>query len=203
MNAIDATLASYDQRKRTVAETQAEIEIELVIEELFGPKGCRLDVINGLLPILNDTAIKTAAALDTNLEVSFLIREEDEAYAGTIQVHVENPTGMSGYHGNSAGQRRLADLIIVFCLTKIAAHGTEFNQAFFDETFEKMDADTRQSMLSALRQLYGDKSSVFIIAHASEGLQNVDQVWHIRDGTIQHIQKLTHDAGTTKLPIAA
>ena len=192
MDSIDTVLKSFSERREIVASLHEELDDELTMERLFSPKGCRIDVLNSILPSMNETAALVSAALETGIEVKFSLRDKDESKAGTIDIEVNNPDGAGQYHGNSGGERRIVDLIIFFCVTKITSVDNGFNQTFFDETFEKLDPDTQRSFLKAIKILYGDKSSNFIIAHAADGFQDVDQVWHIRNGSIQHIQKISN-----------
>lgn len=177
--------------EKDLASVTAKLTDEEVLQGIFSKKGCRNSIIRSVIPFLNEEAERVAIALGAPMRVTFSIKEEDEAFTGSLAVEVNNPTGACRYHGSSAGERRTIDLIIMMCFISMAGRrNTRFNQSFFDETFEKMDAPLQRSVLGLLRSLTSDKSSVFIITHAAEEVRLlVDEHWEVQKGGIVTITK--------------
>lgn len=188
-------LAAYEKSladcKEQLEALQVRLANEKLFQELFGNKGCRVDMLNESLPFLNEKCLLVAEKLKTDIEVRFNIRAEDESFANTLEICVENPCGAGSYHGNSAGERRLADLIVLFSLMSLAtASNGAIGQVFFDETFEKLFPDVKNNVLEAMAAISEQRNSVFIISHAAEGLNLdlIDQIWNISNGEIEVTQ---------------
>lgn len=179
-NHAEITAQLTDLRKRLVDEK--------LMQELFGNRGCRVNRLETALPFLNEKCIEVAQNLETELRASFLIRGEDESHSNTVEITVDNPLGAGQYHGNSAGERRLADLIILFSLLSLAtASHNAIGQAFFDETFEKLFPSIKNNVMKVIGAVNDQRNSVFIISHVTEGLDLdlVDQIWTVSNGEIE------------------
>jgi len=185
-------LEEYRASSATTAEQlqvlKERLSKEKLFQELFGNRGCRVNRLDAALPFLNEKCAEVSKQLQTGINTSFVIRGEDESYANTVEVVVDNPMGAGQYHGNSAGERRLADLIILFSLLSLAtaSHGA-IGQAFFDETFEKLFPSIKNNVMKVIGAVNQQRNSVFIISHVTEGLslELIDQIWSVANGEIE------------------
>lgn len=164
-----------------------QLDNEKVLARLFGIKGCRLDMLEAAMPLLNVKCAEVARLVGIPIMVEFAIRDEHEARAGILEVRVDNPNGAGQYHGNSRGEQRLVDLVILFSLLSlaVATHGG-IGQSFFDEAFERIFPDTKNLLLRLIREISSDRNSVFIISHVTEGLDMslIDRVWTVQEGRL-------------------
>ncbi len=185
-------LAEYLKSSETTTEQvrvlKERLANEKVFQELFGNRGCRVNRLDAALPFLNEKCAEVAEQLQTGIQTSFVIRGEGESYANTVEIVVDNPMGAGQYHGNSAGERRLADLVILFSLLSLAtaSHGA-IGQAFFDETFEKLFPSIKNNVMRVIGAVNKQRNSVFIISHVTEGLNLdlIDQIWSVTNGEIE------------------
>ena len=137
-------------------------------------------VLQSAVPRLNSLARRIAPILAPGISVSFEARES-EAFA----VLVNNANGAKQYRGNSAGERRKVDLVVLFCLAGLQQH--PINLLSIDEAFEKLAPDAQDSVAAFLKtQLKpGGLSTIFMINHTADTVsQYADQVWNMNSGVL-------------------
>jgi DNA repair exonuclease SbcCD ATPase subunit len=190
---IDGYLKELGEKESKIPELEANLASEEVLSHVFGPKGARLVMIENSLPLLNDEASKIQEEMDTQLSVTFELRGEDESYSGTLMSVVDNPTGAADYKGDSSGEKRRVDLIMVLSLMGLArSRGNKsIGQAFFDEAFENLDDKGQASVINILRKICKDCNTIFILSHAADELGGqCDQIWTVKDGKLDYGKKV-------------
>ncbi len=195
-NHIEPRIAEERERlaglkKKVVAErekvtvTEALLVDEKTLDACFGSKGARLLLLDRVVPSLNAEAARLCGLLETAMTVSFNVRGSDQSYAGTFEVKVENPMGAADYRGDSSGERRRVDLVILFSHLRLASSrgAKSFNQSIFDEPFENLDVSGQEAVLNLLTHESKNKSSTFVITHSAFELTNrAAQVWRVGRG---------------------
>lgn len=184
---FDAAVAELKTQETELSRLQEESADEYLLDEAFGLKGFRSDLLAQAIPQLNLNAEELRQVLETNLSVNFRMNAEGEAYAGTFNVDVHNPDGAASYEWDSRGERRRVDMMIIMSLLKLAqSRGVHsFGQAFLDEPFESLDNKGQQSMNRLFKYVTQGKSSVFMIAHTLEEFEgSVDQIWRVENGKL-------------------
>jgi DNA repair exonuclease SbcCD ATPase subunit len=171
---------------RDALKTAAKrLEDEKILDSCFGPKGAKLLLLDMVVPSLNSEALRLCDFLKTALNVTFNVRTDEQSYAGAFEVNVDNPTGAPDYRGDSSGERRRVDLIILFALLRLAGTrgAKSYNQAIFDEPFENLDESGQDSVLNLLADEAEKKSSTFVITHSAFNLAgSASKVWTVRKG---------------------
>lgn len=164
---------------------EAQIEDEKLLMRCFSNKGARCLLLERAVPSLNLTASTVRAILETSMVVSFQVNGDDQAYAGSFNVVVDNPGKAVSYAGDSSGERRRIDMILLFSLLKMASQrgAKAFNQSTFDEPFENIDERGQQGILRLLQHEAKSRSSLFVITHAGYEIQgSVAKVWRVMPG---------------------
>lgn len=173
------------ESKEALEKAKKDLEIETILDATFGNKGARLHLLEMVIPSLNLEAARVREIIQTPMVVSFNLRGDEQSYAGTFEVNVENPTGASLYRGDSSGERRRVDVILLFSLLRLASTrgAKSFSQAVFDEPFENLDIQGQEAILRLLQMEAKTKSSLFVISHSASEIQsNVSKVWRVQKG---------------------
>lgn len=195
---IDGILAEREDRIETVlaeiAEQEArcfafegessalatELDDLQVLLECFGPKGARVLLLQSAVPALNRYAYEAAEIIAPGISVQFLVDEETK---GRVDIAVDNANGARQYHGNSGGERRKVDLVVLFSLMRLST--VRMNLLVVDEAFEKLSEDAQQQIASYLRHLSREIPSIFMINHLAFSLSGAaDQIWHMSQGRL-------------------
>lgn len=189
---VKSRQATIDRLQKELKECDDALETkrkalddEKVLQVVFGPKGCRVAIFNGMLPLVNEELMTVSEAANSPILLQLTIREQGESFAGNFGIQVTNPEGSNQYKGSSAGEKRQLDLLLVFALMQLADKRarTPFNHAFFDETLENLDDTRASAILSVLKTISAQKSSVILTAHRAEKL-TADQLWTVQKGKI-------------------
>ena len=155
---------------------------ERLMETCFGPKGCRVLLLEKVTPSLNLAASNVRTLLDTQLVVSFNVRSDEQAYAGSFEVIVDNPGKSQDYRGDSSGERRRVDMIMMFSLLGLASQrgAKSHDQAIFDEAFDTLDERGQKGVLNLLRHEAAKRSSLFALTHEANYVKgSVAKVWNV------------------------
>jgi DNA repair exonuclease SbcCD ATPase subunit len=185
---IRALADRYTTLKGEVGEVRSELDEEEILRGVFGPKGARLAMIERAIPMLNGEAARLAEVMGTDIRVKFALRGEGESFANTLQIDVDNPQGAAIYRGQSQGEKRRADLLILLALLQLAiSRGRRsFRQVFFDEAFESVDKRGEEAVMQVMRDISTHCTSVFTLNHNADHISSMaDRVWTVRDGTLE------------------
>jgi len=181
---------AWDDCKHIGSEVEAikkELEGEEIMLRVFGPKGARLAMMERAIPLLNSEAQRIADVMGTQIKVNFALRKEGESWAGSLQIDVDNPKGAAIYRGQSRGEKRRAEIIILLALLQLAiSRGRRsFRQVFFDEAFESLTPAGEEAVMLVMRDMSKNCSSVFTINHTADRVSAMaDKVWTVDDGEI-------------------
>ena len=66
----------------------------------------------------------------------------------------------------STGQRKTLDIAIIFGVIQNVIANVDFNIFFLDELFSNMDADSRYTMLTVLKETLCENRTIFVVNHA-------------------------------------
>jgi len=164
-----------------------EIEEEEICEDVLGPKGARLYMIQAAIPMLNAEAAKVQSIMGTRLSVNFKLKSSEEAYGGNLVTEVFNPKGAKKYEGDSEGEQACVDWILLLSLLAlVSSRGKKsFNQAFYDEVFDSLDEENEVGVLNVLKSIALTKSSVFMLSHSAIEIGGqCDRVWKVDEGKL-------------------
>ena len=70
------------------------------------------------------------------------------------------------YNNLSTGQKKTVDIAIIFGILQNIITNVDLNILVMDELMSNMDSDSRNIMLSVLKDSMGDDKSIFIVNHA-------------------------------------
>lgn len=168
----NALLLRESQRKAS-----NRVADEKVLKSLFGSAGCRKTLVEQAIPFLNDSIQKTCELMETNLSISF-----DVGTRSALKIVIDKPGGTDDYEGGSGGERQRANVAVLLAtIALVRSRGSKsFSQAWFDEAFERVDADGSAGIGAALRNLGGN---VFVISHSSEPIE-ADRTWRVENGKL-------------------
>ncbi len=157
-----------------------ELDDLQVLLECFGPKGARVLLLQSAVPALNRFAYEAAEIIAPGISIQFLVDEETK---GRVDIAVDNANGARQYHGNSGGERRKVDLVVLFALMRLST--VRMNVLVVDEAFEKLSEDAQQLIAAYLRQLSREIPSIFMVNHTALSLSSsADQIWHMNQGRL-------------------
>lgn len=171
------------EKTQSLDRLKAELEDERVMLTLFGKNGCRVDLLNAAIPSINLTLERLASVIDVPISVSLAVNDDDESFTGSISVRVLNQRGADRYHGNSRGERRMIDIMVLLALASSLQSSSCINQAFFDETFESLHGGSQAAVLRCIRDVFSNRQ-IYVIAHHHAGLEAIDRVLTVRNGKL-------------------
>ena len=129
------------------------------MSELF-TKTLRYNLLETLIPHINNSIQFFINKLDQSYKVEY-----DQEFKAHI--YVDSYEKEISYNNLSTGQRKTLDLAIIFGILQNIIASVDFNVFVLDELFSNMDSDTRNIMLSLLKEtLAKDNKTVFVINHA-------------------------------------
>jgi DNA repair exonuclease SbcCD ATPase subunit len=178
---------------------QDEMKYHEFMVELFSNRGYKSFVIESVLPDADRFASIYSRALGGKFEISFSpttalkggeVREK-------FNVQVNNRYGSSVYYGNSNGEKRAIDSIVMFCLGDLAASrlNKRVSLLILDDVFEKLSEDVCESIIKVLRMMVTPKDkreeefrdlpergSIFVLTHLNQFKESFDnKFWVSRD----------------------
>jgi DNA repair exonuclease SbcCD ATPase subunit len=105
-----------------------------------------------------------------------------------ISVEVDNTCGGGTYDTNSAGERRLMDIAVLFALKNIYSGitGTRYNVLFMDETFNKLDSTACELVVNLVHTIK-EITSILIISHIEFPLAFDSEIKAVKTNKITEI----------------
>ncbi len=140
---------------------EAELSYHTFWEEGFSNKGMKSLIIDSMIPQMNQWALTYARALGGKFDVSF--SSQKAIKTGELRekfyVKSENNYGAVLYDGNSGGEKRVIDTIVMFVLGDLAASRSSkrFSILILDEVFERLDRSICQSIVRVLKAMTMEK----------------------------------------------
>ena len=150
-------------------------------EEGFSNRGLKSFIIESVTPQMNQSAKLYSRALGGNIDIEFNMQKALKSGEMREKFSVEaiNRYGSLTYEGNSNGERRLIDAIVMFVLGDLAASRSNkrFSILILDDVFEKLDELICESIINVLRAMtsmadLGDefsdlpkRESIFVLTH--------------------------------------
>lgn len=155
-------IAEYEIK---LSETKAKldnIENEITdwneMGELF-TKTLRYGLLDTLIPHINKSIQYFIDKLDQSYKVEYDQEFKAHVYVDAFEKEIS-------YRSLSTGQRKTLDLAIIFGILQNIIASVDFNVFVLDELFSNMDADTRNTMLSLLKETMTGDKCIFVINHA-------------------------------------
>jgi DNA repair exonuclease SbcCD ATPase subunit len=125
---------------------------------------------------------------DSEIRVSFALEGSDD-----LTVSIQKSGYACSYKQLSRGQRALLRMTFVVSIMKAAANkaGTHFDNLFFDEVLDGMDADLKIKAFGMLEELSTEHESIMVIDH-DQGFQNLfTKRFHVTmEGDVSKIEEL-------------
>ena len=151
-------------------------------EEGFSNKGLKSFVIESSIPQMNKDANLYSRSLGGKYSIVFSPQTQLKGgeFREKFNVEVENKKGSAIYDGNSNGERRAIDSIVMFVLGDLAARRSNkrFTLLILDDVFEKLDTEICDSINNILRIMtipkhkrdeeyaaLPERESIFVLTH--------------------------------------
>jgi DNA repair exonuclease SbcCD ATPase subunit len=188
-----------------VSETKRDdLRIEVLYhkfwEEGFSNRGLKSLIIESCIPQMNHDAKLYSRTLGGKYAITF--SAQTQLKGGDIRekfnVEVTNKKGSENYDGNSNGERRAIDSIVMFVLGDLAARRSNkrFTLLILDDVFEKLDMDICDSINNVLKIMtipkvdrdeeykeLPERESVFVLTHLEYFQSKFEnQLWAVRSG---------------------
>ena len=144
--------------KNKLSKSDIEIGEWNEMNELFS-KTLRYKLLNSLIPQINSSIQYFINKLELDYTISF-----DQEFKSHITI--ENNTKDIQYSDLSTGQKNSIDVAIIFGIIQNIISNVKFNLFFLDELMSNMDSESRNNMLSILKETLSENRTIFVINHA-------------------------------------
>ena len=151
--------------------------------DFYSNKGFKSYLIESVIPVMNEYSAIYSHALGGKFDISFSPQKQLKTKGEVrekFNVEVYNKLGSEVYEGNSNGERRAIDAIVMFVLGDLAANrlNKRVSILILDDVFEKLDDATCNSIIKVLKMMsvpkgardeeYKDlpeRESIFVLTH--------------------------------------
>ena len=158
----DELIREQEEKRKEVKEKIDKNDIEIgewnEMNELF-TKTLRYNLLDTLIPHINKSIQYYIQKLDQPYKVEYDQEFKCHIYVDTFGKEIS-------YSNLSTGQKKTLDIAIIFGVLHNIIANVDFNVIVLDELFSNMDADSRNIMLSLIKENFEEDKSVFIINHA-------------------------------------
>ena len=144
--------------KEDIEVANKEMEEWIQMEELL-TKTLRYQLLDVLIPHIN----KSISYFINRLEQPYRIEFDKEFKA---HIYSESFEKEIAYNNLSTGQKKTVDIAIIFGILQNIITNVDLNILVMDELMSNMDSDSRNIMLSVLKDRMGEDKSIFIVNHA-------------------------------------
>lgn len=145
-------------------------------ENAFSDKGTpetpplKTYLFESVVPILDDMARRFSDKMTSgSIEVRFstVSRLKNGECRDKFQVTAHNKFGASSYLGDSGGERRKIDIVVMFALHSLARirSGSKFDVLFMDEVLDYLDKEGCERVMSLLWDMNREIEKIFVITH--------------------------------------
>ena len=150
-----------EEVKEKINNNDIEIGEWNEMNELF-TKTLRYNLLDTLIPHINNSIRYYINKLDQPYKVEYDQEFKPHIYIDTFEKEIS-------YSNLSTGQKKTLDLAIIFGILQNIIANVNFNIILLDELFSNLDADSRNTMISLIKETLSEDKSVFIINHAEMG----------------------------------
>lgn len=168
-SSIELLNENYDNLIKEYQDKITEIEEKIRISdenigqwndmnELFS-KTLRYNLLDTLIPHINKSIKYYMNKLNQLYNVEY-----DQEFKPHI--YFDGGTKEIKYSDLSTGQKKTLDIGIIFGVIANVISNVDFNIFFLDELFSNMDSDSRNTMLSLLKENLRDERTIFVVNHA-------------------------------------
>jgi|GEM_PF-4356101 len=145
-------------------------------EEGYSNRGLKSYMIESVTPKMNEYAKIYSFEMGGKYEISFLSQKQLKKGEFREKFHVDvlNKFGADDYDGNSNGERRAIDAIVMFVLGDLASsrNSNKFSLLILDDVFEKLSERVCDSIIRVLRKMVSkdagglpSRKSIFVLSH--------------------------------------
>jgi DNA repair exonuclease SbcCD ATPase subunit len=172
-------LVEQSQVKENKAKAQQELESsrdELQYHDFwlegYSNRGLKSYIIESMIPQMNEWASMYSKVFGGKFNISFSVQKLTKKGDARekFDVVVTNKQGSFNYSGNSGGERRLIDTIVMFVLGDLAASRTSkrFSLLILDEVFERLDESICDSVIRVLQAMVYDGDVLDLLPELTE-----------------------------------
>ena len=172
----DAIATELEALETEMAPLVSQLSVYSFWEAAFSDKGTLTQspiksyLFDAVVPVLDELAriyseILTSGSMEVQFNTVTAIKSGE--LRDKFSVDVVNKYGADGYLGDSGGERRKADLVIMFALHSLARirSGSQFNILFLDEILDSLDSEGCDRVMQLLSEISGDIEKIFVITH--------------------------------------
>ena len=147
-----------EEVKKSIDKNDLEIGEWNEMNELF-TKTLRYNLLDTLIPHINKSIRYYINKLDQPYRVEYDQEFKAHIYIDTFDKEIS-------YSNLSTGQKKTLDLAIIFGILQNIIANVNFNVILLDELFSNLDSDSRDTMISLIKETLSEDKSIFIINHA-------------------------------------
>ncbi len=180
---VEACLAKRKTDEDRIEKLSQEVELakaDLSVlkfwEAAFSDKGTpdqspiKSYLFDAVVPVLDELSrIYSEHLTSGSIEVQFntVTALKSGELRDKFSVDVVNRFGANAYLGDSGGERRKVDLVIMFALHSLARirSGAQTNLLFLDEILDSLDSEGCARVMDLLSQMTEEIESIFVITH--------------------------------------
>jgi ABC-type transport system involved in cytochrome bd biosynthesis fused ATPase/permease subunit len=156
------SLLPYEEKIESIEAQLAESDKDIGewndMNELFS-KTLRYGLLDTLIPHIN----KSIKYYMTKLEQEYTVKYDQEFKP---HIYIDNNDTEISYKDLSTGQRKTLDIAIIFGVIQNVIANVDFNIFFLDELFSNMDSDSRNTMLTLLKETLSENRTIFVVNHS-------------------------------------
>ncbi|OGM09302.1 hypothetical protein A2Z67_05165 [Candidatus Woesebacteria bacterium RBG_13_36_22] len=146
----------------------------------FSNAGVKSLIIESMIPQMNGWASTYSSLFDNKFDIKFSAQTKLKKgdLAEKFDVMAFNKIGAEVYDGNSGGEKRVIDVIVMFVLGDLASSRSSkrFSILVLDEVFERLDEEICDRVIQVLKSMiYGEqlnmelqlpkRESIFVLTH--------------------------------------
>lgn len=158
----DDLINQYNEKineiKNELSKADNDIKEWSELEELF-TKTLRYNLLNTLIPHINKSINYFINRLEQPYRVEF-----DQEFK--CHIYTDMTDKEISYSNLSTGQKKTIDISIVFGILQNMIANVDMNVIILDELMSNMDAETRNVLLSVLKDSLAEDKTIFIVNHA-------------------------------------
>lgn len=161
----------FEELDKMAKELNTEKEVLEFWLKGFSNSGIKSMLLDDITPFLNERTNKYLGILsDGRLSVNFTTQTKlkNGEVRDKFQIELHNTDGGEEYMSNSSGEKRRVDVAINLALCDLIASraNKRINITFMDEILDSaLDAAGMESIMSLLKEMSKEKSSIFVISH--------------------------------------
>ncbi len=170
----------------------------------FSNSGIKSLIIESMIPQMNQWASTYSALFDSKFDIKFFAqtRLKKGDFAEKFDVVAFNKVGAQVYEGNSGGEKRVIDVIVMFILGDLASSRSSkrFSILVLDEVFERLDEEICDKVIYVLKSMISgnetstfgmdcripQRESIFVLTHLDyfkSKFENKIRTWKDKDET--------------------